>query len=180
MRDAATAGRDRPRLSVHVMLPRPALIAAYCRRASLWSVPASHSRLPLLHFSGQSEKFVVCSSQISRRMQSSERMKLYPDLDAYDTGMLKVSDIHTMYYEQSGNPSGKPVVVVHGGPGGGTSPGLRCFFDPAAYRIIMFDQRGCGKSTPHASLEDNTTWHLVRAPPARIYAARCNTRREGF
>jgi proline iminopeptidase len=95
-------------------------------------------------------------------MQSaSECLKLYPEIDTYNTGMLKVSDIHTLYYEQSGNPMGKPIVVVHGGPGGGTSPSLRCFFDPAAYRIIMFDQRGCGKSTPHASLEDNTTWHLV-------------------
>lgn len=96
-------------------------------------------------------------------MQSmADRLKLYPDIDAYSTGMLKVSDIHTIYYEQSGNPMGKPIVVVHGGPGGGTSPGLRCFFDPTVYRIIMFDQRGCGHSTPHASLEDNTTWHLVR------------------
>jgi proline iminopeptidase len=103
-------------------------------------------------------------------MQSSaERVKLYPDIDAYSTGMLKVSDIHTLYYEESGNPIGKPIVVVHGGPGGGTSPGLRCFFDPTAYRIIMFDQRGCGKSTPHACLEDNTTWHLVnsRTEPLR-------------
>jgi hypothetical protein len=108
---------------------------------------------------------------LSQTMQSSvDRLKLYPDIDAYDTGMLKVSDVHTMYYEQSGNPVGKPVAVVHGGPGGGTSPGLRCFFDPAVYRIIMFDQRGCGKSTPHACLEDNTTWHLVRihAQPMRL------------
>lgn len=95
-------------------------------------------------------------------MQSTvDRLKLYPDIDAYNTGMLKVSDIHTIYYEQSGNPMGKPIVVVHGGPGGGTSPSLRCFFDPQAYRIIMFDQRGCGHSTPHACLDDNTTWHLV-------------------
>jgi proline iminopeptidase len=100
-------------------------------------------------------------------MQSNpDRLVLYPGIEPYDTGMLKVSDLHSMYYEQSGNPLGKPVVVVHGGPGGGTSPGLRCFFDPAAYRIIMFDQRGCGKSTPHASLEDNSTWHLVLDPAA--------------
>jgi hypothetical protein len=111
----------------------------------------------------------------SPTMQSSvDRLKLYPDIDAYDTGMLKVSDVHTMYYEQSGNPVGKPVAVVHGGPGGGTSPGLRCFFDPAVYRIIMFDQRGCGKSTPHACLEDNTTWHLVRI---RAQPMQCNAMR---
>ncbi|CAN5263288.1 prolyl aminopeptidase [soil metagenome] len=91
----------------------------------------------------------------------SARRSLYPDLDPYDHGMLQVSPVHRIYYEQSGNPKGKPVVFVHGGPGGGTDPKQRRFFDPAHYRIILFDQRGCGKSTPHASLEDNTTWYLV-------------------
>lgn len=85
----------------------------------------------------------------------------YPPIDPYRTGMLPVSPVHTIYFEESGNPNGKPVVFVHGGPGGGTEPRQRRFFDPAVYRIILFDQRGCGKSTPHASLEDNTTWHLV-------------------
>ncbi len=75
--------------------------------------------------------------------------------------MLAVSPVHTIYYEQCGNPEGKPVVFLHGGPGGGIVPDYRRFFDPAAYRIVLFDQRGSGKSTPHASLEDNTTWHLV-------------------
>lgn len=75
--------------------------------------------------------------------------------------MLSVSPIHTLYFEESGNPNGKPVVFLHGGPGGGTDGKQRRFFDPAKYRIILFDQRGCGKSTPHASLQDNTTWHLV-------------------
>jgi proline iminopeptidase len=86
---------------------------------------------------------------------------LYPPIEAYDQGHLRVSDVHEIYYEQSGNPRGKPVVFLHGGPGGGTSPKLRSFFDPAAYRIVLFDQRGCGQSRPHASLVDNTTWHLV-------------------
>ncbi|WP_205746267.1 prolyl aminopeptidase [Dyella amyloliquefaciens] len=86
---------------------------------------------------------------------------LYPEIEPYDSGMLKVSDLHTLYYEQSGNPNGKPVVFLHGGPGGGTNPKCRRFFDPAVYRIVLFDQRGCGKSTPHAELKDNTTWHLV-------------------
>jgi proline iminopeptidase len=72
-----------------------------------------------------------------------------------------VSPIHELYFEESGNPSGKPVVFLHGGPGGGTEPKQRRFWDPARYRIVLFDQRGCGKSTPHANLEDNTTWHLV-------------------
>lgn len=86
---------------------------------------------------------------------------IYPAIEAYKTEMLSVGEGHTLYVEQSGNPKGKPVVFVHGGPGGGTAPEHRRFFDPRRYRIILFDQRGCGKSTPHASLEANTTWHLV-------------------
>ena len=86
---------------------------------------------------------------------------LYPPLEPYDTGFLAVDPPHRIYYEQSGNPAGKPVIFIHGGPGGGTTPAMRRFFDPAAYRIILFDQRGCGRSTPHACLEHNTTWALV-------------------
>jgi proline iminopeptidase len=86
---------------------------------------------------------------------------LYPPLRPYERGRLPVSPVHTLYYEQSGNPEGKPVVVLHGGPGGATDGAMRRFFDPARYRIVLFDQRGCGRSTPHASLQDNTTWHLV-------------------
>src|ERR1700694_2918674 len=86
---------------------------------------------------------------------------LYPAINPYDTGRLKVSDIHEIYYEQAGNPNGKPVVFLHGGPGGGIVPEYRQFHDPAAYRVVLFDQRGSGQSTPHASLEDNTTWDLV-------------------
>ncbi|MDT7604141.1 MAG: proline iminopeptidase, partial [Acidobacteriota bacterium] len=86
---------------------------------------------------------------------------LYDPIEPYDEGMLPVSPLHTIYYEQSGNPKGTPVVFLHGGPGGGTVPDYRRFFDPKAYRIVLFDQRGSGKSTPHASLEENTTWHLV-------------------
>lgn len=90
-----------------------------------------------------------------------ELRSLYPAIEPFDRGMLKVSDLHTLYYEQSGNPLGKPVVFVHGGPGGGTSPKCRRFFDPAVYRIVLFDQRGCGQSIPHAELAGNTTWDLV-------------------
>ena len=89
------------------------------------------------------------------------RRSLFPEIEPYDVGQLKVSDLHTLYYEQSGNPNGKPVVFLHGGPGGGTNPKCRRFFDPFVYRIVLFDQRGCGKSTPHAELTDNTTWHRV-------------------
>jgi proline iminopeptidase len=91
----------------------------------------------------------------------AERRALYPPIEPFDQGWLPVSEVHTLYFEQSGNPRGKPVVFLHGGPGGGTDPKMRRFFDPKRYRIILFDQRGCGRSTPHACLVDNTTWHLV-------------------
>lgn len=86
---------------------------------------------------------------------------LYDPVEPYDRGRLAVSKVHTLYYEQCGNPEGQPVVFLHGGPGGGLIPDYRRYFDPAAYRIVLFDQRGAGDSTPHANLEDNTTWHLV-------------------
>jgi proline iminopeptidase len=89
------------------------------------------------------------------------RRALYPELEPYRTGRLRVSAVHDLHVEECGNPRGKPVVFLHGGPGLGTGPKQRRFFDPRAYRIILFDQRGCGKSTPHASLEENTTWDLV-------------------
>jgi proline iminopeptidase len=87
--------------------------------------------------------------------------QLYPPIEPYRVGRLRVSALHEIYLEESGRPDGLPVVFVHGGPGGGTSPVHRRFFDPATYRIVLFDQRGCGQSTPHASLEENTTWDLV-------------------
>lgn len=86
---------------------------------------------------------------------------LYPELEPFDTGTIKVDERHTLYYEQCGNPEGKPVVLLHGGPGGGCSAKMRRFHDPAKYRIVLFDQRGSGRSTPHADLVDNTTWELV-------------------
>jgi proline iminopeptidase len=86
----------------------------------------------------------------------------YPKIEAFKTEFLKVSDIHTLYVEQCGNPKGRPVVFLHGGPGGGLSTDHRRFFDPDHYRIILFDQRGAGKSTPPAELKENTTWNLVQ------------------
>lgn len=86
---------------------------------------------------------------------------LYPSIDPFDQRMMDVGDGHRIYVEQAGNPHGVPVVVLHGGPGGGCSPAMRRYFDPAVFRVILFDQRGCGRSRPHASVENNTTWHLV-------------------
>ncbi|MDG1067315.1 MAG: prolyl aminopeptidase, partial [Sulfitobacter sp.] len=93
--------------------------------------------------------------------QKNAAQYLYPPLDPFDRRMLAVGQGHHVYMEQCGNPDGIPVVVLHGGPGGGCSPSMRRYFDPAKYRVILFDQRGCGRSTPFASVTDNTTWHLV-------------------
>jgi proline iminopeptidase len=86
---------------------------------------------------------------------------LYPPIDPFDQQLLDVGDGHKVYVEQCGRPDGIPVVVLHGGPGGGCSPTMRRYFDPSVYRIVLFDQRGCGRSRPHASVDANTTWHLV-------------------
>jgi proline iminopeptidase len=94
-------------------------------------------------------------------MDLGERLDLYPPLEAYRRGHLCVGDGHDIYYEECGNPRGSPVVLLHGGPGAGSSRTMRRFHDPAYYRIVLFDQRGCGYSQPHASLDANTTWHLV-------------------
>jgi proline iminopeptidase len=87
--------------------------------------------------------------------------ELYPPIEPYNQGKLKVSPLHTIHYEESGNPLGKPVIFLHGGPGGGITPMYRQYFDPQKWRIVIFDQRGCGQSTPYAELTENTTWDLV-------------------
>jgi proline iminopeptidase len=97
----------------------------------------------------------------STKPTDAARRTLYPPIEPYRQGRLRVSDVHELYFEESGNPNGKPVVFLHGGPGSGTDAKQRRFFDPARYRIVLFDQRGCGKSTPFASLDHNTTWDLV-------------------
>ena len=94
-------------------------------------------------------------------VQTSERRSYYPPIEPYKTGMLDVGDGHSLYWELCGNPAGKPVVFLHGGPGGGISEDHRRQFNPDKYNILVFDQRGSGQSTPHASLEANTTWDLV-------------------
>lgn len=86
---------------------------------------------------------------------------IYPEIEADQEGLLEVSDLHNIHYEQSGNPKGKPVIILHGGPGGGMNPQYRRYFNPDKWRIVQFSQRGCGKSTPFAELRENTTWDLV-------------------
>src|SRR5580698_2152768 len=105
----------------------------------------------------------AATRKITARNSTSESplRGLYPSVEPFRSGYLRVSDVHEIYFEESGNPHGKPAVFLHGGPGGGTDPKMRSFFDPSVYRIVLFDQRGCGKSRPHANLMDNTTWHLV-------------------
>ena len=86
---------------------------------------------------------------------------LYPEIEPYNEFNLKVSDLHTIHVEESGNKNGKPIIFLHGGPGGGTEPVYRQYFNPEKWRIIIFDQRGCGQSTPLSELQENTTWYLV-------------------
>ncbi|BCH53829.1 prolyl aminopeptidase [Agrobacterium vitis] len=91
----------------------------------------------------------------------TELRTLYPEIEPFETGFLDVGDGHVIHWERVGTRGAKPAVFLHGGPGGGITPNQRRVFDPALYDVILFDQRGCGKSTPHAHLEANTTWHLV-------------------
>ncbi|NCU89024.1 MAG: alpha/beta fold hydrolase, partial [Proteobacteria bacterium] len=90
----------------------------------------------------------------------SEIFTLFPPIEPFNSGFME-RDGHQIYYEQCGNPNGKPAVFLHGGPGGGGSTAVRRFFDPKKYHIVIFDQRGCGRSKPHGCLEKNTTWDLV-------------------
>jgi proline iminopeptidase len=89
------------------------------------------------------------------------RRDLYPAIEPFQSEMLKVSNLHTIYFEQCGDPRGRAALALHGGPGGGLSPDMRRFFDPDRYRVVLMDQRGCGRSTPHAEVHENTTWDLV-------------------
>jgi len=92
---------------------------------------------------------------------TSHRRGLFPDNEPFASGYLSTGGPHEVFYEECGNPAGKPCVILHGGPGGAINPTMRRFFDPARWRMTLFDQRGCGKSRPNASLDDNTTWALI-------------------
>jgi proline iminopeptidase len=99
--------------------------------------------------------------QNTRMHRQIPQRTLYPPVEPWDSGHIRVSELHEIYYEQCGNPQGKPAVFLHGGPGAGGDTTARRFFDPTRYRIILLDQRGCGRSRPHAELRENTTWDLV-------------------
>jgi len=103
----------------------------------------------------------ISRAHSKKKSTSTGLRALYPASTVRASGYLRVSALHEIYWEESGNPNGKPAVFLHGGPGAGADSRAQRFFDPAAYRIVVFDQRGCGRSRPHASLVDNTTWHLV-------------------
>ncbi|KAF8715808.1 hypothetical protein HU200_026760 [Digitaria exilis] len=147
-----------PRLSRPPPYPRA---AGNCRLAAPAILPSLSTPWRRVGLGCVQTKGARCRASVSAPPAAQMGMDLYAQVEPYDTGFLKVSDVHSIYYEQSGNPQGHPVVFLHGGPGAGTSPGNRRFFDPEFYRIVLFDQRGAGKSTPHACLEQNTTWDLV-------------------
>jgi proline iminopeptidase len=124
-----------------------------------------HHRAAKTRVAARSVKVATRAAGASRpaRLDGSAavRRELYPAIEPFRHGHLRVSDIHEIYYEECGNPAGKPAVFLHGGPGAGSDKRARQFFDPNHYRIVVFDQRGCGRSRPSASLIENTTWHLV-------------------
>eukprot|EP00250_Pteridium_aquilinum_P012258 c20604_g1_i1 orf=152-946(+) len=105
--------------------------------------------------------FITNEAGNSRKFAGETLNVMHEHGRSFDKGYLKVSDVHTLYYETFGNPVGKPAVFLHGGPGAGCVPRHAGFFDPGFYKVILFDQRGCGKSTPRGCLEENTTWDLV-------------------
>ncbi|MDP9064907.1 MAG: alpha/beta fold hydrolase, partial [Pseudomonadota bacterium] len=140
------SGRTKPRQIGRRSVAKPKIAPPRPRSVS---VPKSASRS------------VAARSHAPRAPLPAPRRELYPPVDPYRHGYLRVSEVHEIYYEECGNPAGKPALFLHGGPGAGSDRRARQFFDPQHYRIVIFDQRGCGRSRPSASLIENTTWHLV-------------------
>jgi proline iminopeptidase len=136
---------------------RPA--AAKTKRAAPKKRSAARVAGPSVTAARSAQRAAV--SAVNTATPVRERRELYPAVEPYRQGYLRVSELHEIYYEESGNPAGKPALFLHGGPGAGSDKRARQFFDPHHYRIVVFDQRGCGRSRPSASLVENTTWHLV-------------------
>ena len=137
-RQKKPAGGARPKKKAAARAAKSSISTARSRSRSAATSPAAQSGAPVV-----------------------PRRELYPPVEPYRQGYLRVSELHEIYYEESGNPLGKPAIFLHGGPGAGSDRRARQFFDPQHYRIVVFDQRGCGRSRPSASLVENTTWHLV-------------------
>ena len=137
---------DRPRSRAR---PKRAAPKATSRQAAKPKTRSARPRAAAQRFSDRGAR------------RRTARRELYPPIEPFNQGYLRVSDVHELYYEECGNPAGKPAVFLHGGPGAGSDRRARQFFDPHHYRIVVFDQRGCGRSRPSASLIENTTWHLV-------------------
>jgi proline iminopeptidase len=140
--------------------PRPA--ATKLKRAVPKSKSAARAVKPSVTAARSTARSTVSSpTPSSSASPALQRRDLYPAIEPYRQGYLRVSELHEIYYEECGNPAGKPAIFLHGGPGAGSDKRARQFFDPQHYRIVVFDQRGCGRSRPSASLVENTTWHLV-------------------
>lgn len=142
-----------------------ALHCAYSSSSSshpLLSAAVAFTAGACLYSTSSSPPFSECSGSVAPPVDRFAGTKMYPETKPYNEGRLKVSELHTIAYSEYGNPNGKVVLFVHGGPGGGTSPEMARYFDPSKYRVVLVDQRGCGSSTPFAELRENTTWDLVR------------------
>ena len=154
---APRAAARRPAAKAQRTSPKKKTTARAARSRSI-SAPKAPARASAARASATARASIAAPSPAPTAPQ---RRELYPAIEPYSTGYLRVSEIHEIYYEESGNPAGKPAIFLHGGPGAGSDRRARQFFDPQHYRIIVFDQRGCGRSRPSASLVENTTWHLV-------------------
>jgi len=137
------------------------------RPSNVRKTPANRKRTPprasrpAKRAAAKSTVLAKSAPRISAAPEAARRRQLYPPIEPFRHGFLRVSDVHELYFEECGNPAGKPAVFLHGGPGAGADRRARQFFDPQHYRIVVFDQRGCGRSRPSANLIENTTWHLV-------------------
>ena len=167
----STVSSHQRRIGTKLVIPRTQRTFTRSASASVIKYASPFARPVVLAVSAVSFASLAVNSSSSSSEAAKPGLKLdnisspegflYPAIKPFNTGTIRVSPVHELYYEECGNPYGKPVILVHGGPGAGCSAHMRRFHDPRVYRIILLDQRGSGRSQPHASLEENTTWHLV-------------------